>query len=97
MGIIDMGKALRKAQQTKSAMKNLQAVGQSKSKRTAVLLNGINEMVELTFEDELVQESDAKQLAKEVIQAYDEARKDLEKQMANSMNMDDIRDLLSAA
>jgi DNA-binding protein YbaB len=97
MGIIDMTKALRKAQQTKNAMKNIQAVGQSKSKQTALLLNGINEIIELNFEDELIQKGDAKAISKEVIQAYDEARKDLEKQMAESMNMDDLRDLLSAA
>jgi DNA-binding protein YbaB len=93
MGIIDTAKMLRKAQQAKAAMSKIVVAGRSKSGLTAILLNGINEIVEIHFEDELLQDVDGATLGREVIEAFNDARKQLETEMASSMDMSSIRDM----
>lgn len=96
MGVIDMAKMMRKAQQAKTAMKKVFAAGKSKSGLTSILLNGLNEIEEVVFEDALFEQVDSKKLAKEVIEAYNNAKKELEQQLAQNLDMDSIRDMFAA-
>lgn len=95
MGVLDMAKMIRKAQQTKGVMKKVTAAGRSRSQRTAILLNGLNDIEEIEFSEELMQNCDAKLLEREVIEAFKDAKKNLEKELAQTMDMDSIRDMLS--
>lgn len=93
---MDMAKMVRKAQQTRSSMKKVQAAGKSKSGLTAVLLNGLNDIEEIEFADELFESCpDKKTITKEVKEAYADAKKVLEQQLAQNMSLDNLRDLLS--
>lgn len=93
MGIIDTAKTLRKAQQAKSRMSKIEAVGRSKSGNLAILLNGLSKMVEAKAQDELLEGLTAKKLEKEIIEAYNDAHDDLEKQMAATMSADGNMDM----
>ncbi len=92
---MDTMKVARKAQQARSEMSKLSVAGQSRSGGVAMLLNGLNEIEEISFSDELLSDVSAEKLEKEVIEAYDTARKALEKELAGTMDMDSIRDMFS--
>lgn len=95
MGVMDTLKMVRKAQQAKNQMSEIEVAGRSKSGLTALLLNGLSEIVEISFDDELFTNIDASRLESEVIEAFEDAKKQLEKEMAKNMDMDSLRDLLS--
>ena len=95
MGVLNAAKMLRKAQQAKTSMKAITVAGKSRSGLTALLLNGLNEILELEFSDELMQNVKKERLEREVIEAYADAKKELEKQLAANMDLDSIRDMLS--
>ncbi len=96
MGILNSAKMLRKAQKAKSSMKAIAVAGKSKSGMTAILLNGLNEIQEIEFADELMENVNKQKLTKEVIEAFNDAKHELEKQLASTMDMDSIRDMLAA-
>lgn len=96
MSVLDTAKLIRKAQQAKTSMKKVQAAGKSKSGLVAILINGLNEILEVSIDDSLCQNGSCATLSKEIIEAHDDARKELEKEMASSMDMDSIRDMLGA-
>lgn len=90
---------LMKARQTQKQMKKMTAAGQSKSGATAILVNGLHEIeeVEFDFDQETmdrVGEDFLKKLKKEFMEAYQSARKELESQMSQNMDLDSIRDML---
>lgn len=90
-----MAKMARKAQQTRSAMKKVTAAGRSKSGLTAILLNGLNDIEEIEFDPSLGERCDLNEIAREVKDAFQDAKKALEKVLAESMDVDSLRDLLS--
>lgn len=95
MGVLDVAKMVRKAQQTKGLMKKVTAAGRSRSQRTAILLNGLNDIEEIDFAPEVLENRDGKEVEREVIEAFKDAKKNLEKELAQTMDMDSIRDMLS--
>ncbi len=90
-----MAKMLRKAQQARSSMQKITATGVSKSGMTAILLNGLNDIEEIEFKPELLTNLTTEVLATEVKEAYKDAKKNLEKSLASTMDIDSIRDMLS--
>ena len=96
MGILNSAKMLRKAQQAKSSMKSIAVAGKSKSGMTALLLNGLNEIQEIEFADELMNDLNKQKLVREIIEAFSDAKHELEKQLAATMDMDSIREMLGA-
>lgn len=100
---MDVPKALYKAQQAKGKMSKIQAAG--KNGAVAVLLNGLSEVKEVEISiDELrellgdsVSEQDlkiiAKQLSKQFKKALEDAKKALEKEMMNSADLDELKNL----
>lgn len=88
-------KLIQKAQQAKGRMKKVTAAGRSKDGSVAVLLNGLNEIEEISISPELIAKNSSKAVENAVVEAYNDARKQLEKVMAQSMNMDEMRDMLS--
>lgn len=94
MGIIDTAKMIRKAQQAKSQMGKIEVIGKSKSGNLSILMNGLTEILEVNVEETLMVGLTAKQLQKEIKEAYSDARKQLEAAMRNNMSMDSLKDLL---
>ena len=97
MGVFNAAKMLRKAQQAKTSMKAISVAGKSKSGLTALLLNGLHEIVEMEFADELFPGLNKQKLEREIIQSYNDAKQQLEKQLASNMDMDSIRDMFAAS
>lgn len=95
MGMMDTAKMVRKAMQAKSQMQKITAVGRSKSGKTAVLINGLNDVLELEIDPTLISNQNVNEVEIDVIEAFKDARKNLEKTMADGLNMEDIRDMLS--
>jgi DNA-binding protein YbaB len=96
MGIIDTAKMMRKAQQARSQMKGISVVGRSKSGLTALLLNGLNEIEEIEYAEEMdITKMTKKALAKEVIEAFNDARKNLEKELASNFDLNSISDMFN--
>jgi len=91
---MDTLKMARKAQQAKSQMAEIEVAGKSKSGMTALLLNGLSEILEISFDDELIKNPDANRLEEEVIQAFEDAKGQLEKEMAKNMDIDSLRNML---
>lgn len=94
-----MAKMIRKAQQTRKTMSKIMAAGKSKSQNTTILLNGLTEIEDIEFGDLLFadgnKEALKQQIKKEVIEAFKDAKKNLETQLSQSMDLDSIRDMLS--
>lgn len=104
MGVTDIPKAIYKAQQAKKKMSQLQAA--SRDGVVSILLNGLNEIEEVEISAELIMEmfpaldaKDAKKLAdelsKNIKKSFADAKKQIEKQLIESTNMDDLKELLS--
>ena len=104
MGVTDIPKAIYKAQQAKKKMSKLQAAG--RDGLVSILLNGLNEIEEAEVSVELIMEmfpeidvKVAKKLAEElnknIKKSFADAKKQIERQLIESTNMEDLRDLLS--
>lgn len=104
MGMLDIPKAVYKAQQTKKKMSKIQAAGRNGA--VSMLVNGLNDIDEVEINVEVLAgmfpdmpESELQKLAEELAnsikKAFADAKKQIEKKLVESTNMDDLRDLLS--
>jgi len=107
MGVFDMAKLAKKAMDAKRKMSNLTAVGVSGA--VSVLINGLYEILEVQVDKSVLNSlydpkriSDSKELVELVSEkltndfqaSFKSARVSLEKEMANSANIEDIKGLL---
>ena len=102
MGIMNVPKAMYKAQQAKKQMSKIQVAGVDGE--VSVLMNGLNEIVEIEIDEDALTDSDSisrdeferiiKNLKKQFKNAVADAKKQLEKEMMNSANLDDIKEML---
>lgn len=105
MGVFDMAKMAQKAMQAKKQMSKIQAAGKNGS--LGILIDGLYNVVEVEVSrDELKSELGielddhaldriAKTIEKNVKESFSDAKKSLEKELANSTNLDDLKNLLS--
>jgi DNA-binding protein YbaB len=105
MNVLGAPKAIYKAQQAKKKMQQMQAAGQSGL--VAVLLNGLNELVEVelnpaevknilgsSVSDEVLANLSAK-LSEDLKKSFSQAKKQIEQLLMSSTSLDDLKDLLS--
>ncbi len=102
MGVLDFPKAMYKAQQAKKKMSKIEVAGQDGA--VSVLMNGLNEIVEVEIDSDVLTDNDMisrdelerilKKLAEQFRKANADAKKQLEKEMMNSANLDDIKEML---
>lgn len=108
MGLMDNVSMMRKAMQAKNRMKNIQAAGQSDP--VSVLLNGLNDVVEVEIDkdgflrllegasvDEATLNKIIKKLKESIKTAMNDAKKQLEKELVSSTNMDELRSMLGGS
>lgn len=104
MGILDTAKMVNKARQAKKKMEQVEAVGKEGS--TAVLINGLYEISDIEIDidefiaelnnsvDEETAEKIAATLKKNIMKAMKNAKKQLEKELANMTSLDDLKNML---
>ncbi len=105
MGVFDVAKAMNNARKMKNQMSKIQAAG--KGGMISMLLNGVNDLDEVEVNrDELyayleplgvsrdTSDKLAKRLEDNIKEAYGNTKKNLEKEMVKSANMDDLKSML---
>lgn len=105
MGIMDTAKMVNEARKARKKMSQMEVVGKSGS--LAVLMNGLYDVTDMEVNmDELKQElgdsfSDkqysqiADLFTKNIKKAMEDAKKNLEKQMASMTSLDDLKNMFS--
>jgi DNA-binding protein YbaB len=105
MGVFDMAKMAQKAMQAKKQMSKIQAAGKAGS--LGVLIDGLYNVVEVEVDRDILKselgielddnalDKIAKSMEKNVKDSFSNAKKSLEKELANSTNLDDLKNLLS--
>lgn len=97
-----MPKAMYKAQQAKKQMSKLEAAGSHGA--VSVLMNGLNEIVEVEIDSENFLDGDSisrndfdkamSEVQNSFKKAVADAKKQIEKQLMSSANLDDIKGML---
>jgi DNA-binding protein YbaB len=108
MGVLNVPKAVYKAQQAKKKMSKIQAAG--KDEAVSILMNGLSEVAEVEIDsDDLMSYFDgmdidpklvekiSKRLSKNFLKAYADAKKQIEKQLMSSASLDDLKEMLGGA
>jgi len=105
MGVLDIPKMIAKAREAQNRAKKIQAAGQHGS--ASMLVNGLIDWVEDEVSVDAVMQkanisADQKALVEKVVKitredlrlSFEDAKKQLQKKMQETMNVDDIKDLL---
>lgn len=105
MGVLNVPKALYKAQQAKKRMSKIEAAGKDES--VVIVMNGLSEITEVDFEMEEFKslfadkglsdsqiEEISKKLSKNFKKAFEDAKKQIEKELMSSTSLDDLKGLL---
>ena len=86
---------MRKAgEQKKKEMQAISVQGVSDKQRVKITLNGIYEIVTMDIDDELLSKNNKDMLIKAINSAYSDARKKLEKELAKSMDIKQLMEML---
>lgn len=105
MGVLNVPKALYKAQQAKKKMSKIEAAGKDES--VVVVMNGLSELSDVDFDmdefktlfpentlsDSQIEEI-SKKLSKNFKKAFEDAKKQIEKELMSSTSLDDLKGLL---
>ena len=83
--------------QKKKQMQTIKVTGASDKNRVELTLNGLYEMQITNIIDELLDPSKKDMLTKAIESAYSEARKKLEKEIAKTMDIKQIMEMLGNA
>jgi len=88
----DIYKLQREAKKMQEEMKKVLVTGESKRGLVKVTMNGAQELVDLNFSDDIM--GDKVELKKHIKDAYADAQKKLQKEMAKGMDMDKLKGML---
>jgi DNA-binding YbaB/EbfC family protein len=87
----DVYKLQREAKKMQEEMKQVLVTGESKKSLVKVTLNGVQELIDLSFDDQIM--DDKVELKKHIKDAYADAQKKLQKEMAKGMDMDKLKNM----
>lgn len=88
----DIYKLQKEAKRMQEEMKLVVVTGESKKSLVKLTLNGAQEIVDITFDDAIV--GDKVELKKHIKDAYADAQKKLQKEMAKGMDLDKLKGML---
>lgn len=88
----DVYKLKKEAEKMQEKMKKILAIGESKKSLVKLTLNGAQELVDINFDDQIL--GDKVELKKHIKDAYGDAQKKLQKEMAKGMDMDKLKEML---
>lgn len=88
----DIYKLQREAKKMQDQMKEILVSGESKKSLVKVTLNGVQELVDIHFDEQIL--TDKVELKKHIKEAHADAQKKLQKELAKGMDMDKLRNML---
>lgn len=88
----DIYKLQKEAKKMQEEMRQILVTGESKKSLVKVTLNGVQEMVDINFDEQLL--DDKVELKKHIKDAYADAQKKLQKEMSKGMDMDRLKGML---
>lgn len=86
--------AINQARQQQNKMKAVEVFGESRDHLVKVHINGLQELVNITIDESLLSPNKAKNLKSDIIHAYKDAQKKLQKELMNSMDMEEMKKML---
>ena len=90
----DIYKLQREAKKMQEEMKLILVTGESKKSLVKITINGAQELVDISFDDQIL--GDKVELKKHIKDAYTDAQKKLQKEMAKGMDLDKLKGMLGA-
>jgi DNA-binding YbaB/EbfC family protein len=88
----DIMKLRSEAKKMQEQMKQVMATGESKKGLVKVTLNGAQELVDININEELF--TDKVELKKHIKDAFADAQKKIQKEMAKGMDLDQLKGML---
>lgn len=89
-----MADAVKQARQQQDKLKVIQAYGESRDHLVKVHLNGLQELVNITIDEVLLNPAKAKDLKSNILAAYKEAQQKLQKELMKGMDMEQMKKML---
>jgi len=89
-----VNKLRKMGEQKKKEMEAIKVQGTSDKNRVNVTLNGTYEIVKLEIVNDIINTNNKEQLIKAITSAYNDARKKLEKELAKTMDISQIMEML---
>ncbi|WKZ29729.1 MAG: YbaB/EbfC family nucleoid-associated protein [Candidatus Dojkabacteria bacterium] len=89
-----MGEAMKQAKIQQDRLKKVEIFGESKDHLVKVHINGLQEVINITIDDVLLQPSKAKDVKKGIIEAFKNAQEKLQKELVKGMDMEQMKKML---
>ncbi len=90
----ELYKLQKEARKMQKQMKKMSVEGISKNEDIKVIINGIQEIEDIVIAEELLNPARKVDLVKGLKEAYKEASKKVQKQMAQDMDLDQMKSML---
>lgn len=88
----DVNKLRREAKKMQEEMKGLSVTGVSRKELVKVTINGLQEIVDINIEDDLLESKD--ELVKHIKDAFSDAQKKIQKEMSRGMDLNKIKEMM---
>jgi len=89
-----MGNAALQAKRQQDKMKKVEVFGESRDHLIKVHLNGLQEIINITFDESLLRPEKAKDLKKNIMEAFKNAQEKLQKELMKNVDMEDLKKML---
>jgi len=86
--------AMQQAKQQQKKMKAIEVHGESRDHLVKIHLNGLQELVNITIDEALLTSNKAKDLKNDIMSAYKDAQKKLQKAMMQGMDIEEMKKML---
>lgn len=90
----DIYKMQKEARAMQKKMKEIVVSGFSKDELVEIELNGANELENIEIADELLSSAKKQKLEKNIIEAFKDATKNLQKELMKDMDLDKMKSML---
>jgi nucleoid-associated protein EbfC len=90
----DLYKMQKQAREMQNKMKQVEVSGYSKDELIEVIMNGVNEMVSIDIDVELLAPAQKQKLERSIVEATKDAAKKLQKELMKDMDMDKMKSML---
>lgn len=85
------GEAIKQARAQQDRLKKIEIFGESKDHLVKIHMNGMQEIINITIDDMLLNPSKAKDLKKDVMDAFKDAQAKLQKEMMKGMDLEQMK------
>lgn len=89
-----MGDLMKQAKQQQDKLKKIEVFGESRDHLVKIHMNGLQEILNITIDDLLLNPQKAKELKKDLMEAFKDATTKLQKEMTKGMDMEQLRKML---